>query len=184
MNGWTFSQSSCTQGKSHKKMPLLHATFPQLLLPSYCTTYSVAARLWICGNSARYIYWRHKWWLAVARLSVCRKWEWPVFFNWRGLYNQTLSVWLFMISQLLIAQPVIAISGHLYSSLLGGGGILKSLCPSVVLSVCPIVSAQYLLSRSTVKKNFFLPNLVWWCIIMRQCVVRKNWFSVKVTVRT
>ena len=35
-------------------------------------------------------------------------------------------------------------------------------------------------------KIFFLPNLVWWCIIMRRCVIQKNWFTilnVKVTVR-
>ena len=32
----------------------------------------------------------------------------------------------------------------------GGGGIVESLCPSVVLSLCPIVSAQHLLKRSTI----------------------------------
>ena len=34
--------------------------------------------------------------------------------------------------------------------------------------------------------HFFLPNLVWWCFMMRQCVMRKSWFTifnVKVTVR-
>ena len=50
---------------------------------------------------------------------------------------------------------------------------------SVVLSVCPIVSAPEPL-------NHFLPNLVWWCIIMRWCVMQKNWFTifnVQVTAR-
>ena len=61
-------------------------------------------------------------------------------------------------------------------------GILESLCPSVVLSVCPIVSAECLLNCSTI----FLPNLVRWCTIMRQCVLWKDWFTifnVKVTAR-
>ena len=31
-----------------------------------------------------------------------------------------------------------------------GGGILKSLCLSVILSACPIVSALYLLNRSSI----------------------------------
>ena len=34
---------------------------------------------------------------------------------------------------------------------------------------------------------FYIPNLIWWCVIMRQCVMRKNWFTifnVKVTART
>ena len=33
---------------------------------------------------------------------------------------------------------------------------------------------------------FYIPNLIWWCVIMRQCVMRKNWFTIfnlKVTVR-
>ena len=54
-------------------------------------------------------------------------------------------------------------------------------CTSVVLSVCLIVTAQYLLNG-----NHFLPNLVWWCIVTRRCVMWKNWFtffSVKVTAR-
>ena len=32
----------------------------------------------------------------------------------------------------------------------GGGGLLESLCPSVVLSMCLIMSAQYLLNCSTI----------------------------------
>ena len=58
---------------------------------------------------------------------------------------------------------------------------VESLCLSVLLSMCLIVSAQYLLNCSK-----FIPNLVWLCIIMRLCVMQKNWFtifSVKVTVR-
>ena len=36
-----------------------------------------------------------------------------------------------------------------------GGGILESLCPSVVPSMCLIVSAQYLLNSSTFFSFFF-----------------------------
>ena len=57
-----------------------------------------------------------------------------------------------------------------------------SICLSVFLSMCPILSGQCLLNHSTV----FLPNLVWWCIIMRQRVMQKNrftLFNVKVTAR-
>ena len=64
----------------------------------------------------------------------------------------------------------------------GDTGITWSVCPSVVLSVSPILSAQHLLNYPAI----VLPNLVWWCIFMRQCVRQKNWFtisSVKVTVR-
>ena len=68
----------------------------------------------------------------------------------------------------------------------GGGGYIAitlsicqsvrlSICPSVVLSMCPMVSTQYLLNCSTI---FLKPNLVWWCIIMRQCVLWKNWFTI------
>ena len=52
-------------------------------------------------------------------------------------------------------------------------------------SVCLIVSALYLLNWSTFF-FFFKPNLMWWCIIMKWCVMRKCWFtifSVKVKVR-
>ena len=38
-----------------------------------------------------------------------------------------------------------------------------------IFPVCPIVSTQYLLNCSTI----FLPKLVWWCVIMRRCVMRK-----------
>ena len=37
-----------------------------------------------------------------------------------------------------------------------------------------------------VQPFFLIPNLVWWCIIMSQCVMQKNWFTifnVKVTGR-
>ena len=37
-----------------------------------------------------------------------------------------------------------------------------------------------------VQPFFLIPNLVWWCIIMSQCVMQKNWFTifnVKVTAR-
>ena len=57
----------------------------------------------------------------------------------------------------------------------------------VRLSVCSSVYVSNLVcSVSPEALNHFLPNLVWWCIIMRRCVMRKNWFTifnVKVTVR-
>ena len=60
---------------------------------------------------------------------------------------------------------------------------MLSFCPSVVLSMCRIMSTWYLLNCSTF---FSLPNLVWWCIIKRWRVIKENWFtifSVKVTAR-
>ena len=59
------------------------------------------------------------------------------------------------------------------------GVILKSLCLSVWL--CPLS-----ISWTTQPCSFFLPNLVWCCVLMRRCVMRKKWFpifNVKVTVR-
>ena len=48
------------------------------------------------------------------------------------------------------------------------------------------VPAQYLLNCSTFPLFFNIPNLVWWCIILRWGVMQKNWFTVfnvKVTAR-
>ena len=64
-------------------------------------------------------------------------------------------------------------------------GLLQSRSRSqqmFAISVCRIVFDQCLLNHSTI----FLPNLVWWCIIMRRCVMQKNWFTiinVKATAR-
>ena len=61
---------------------------------------------------------------------ICRKWEKPTFFNdWCGPFyflhcNQALSVWLFMISQLLIARPIVAI-------VLGSAAIFRLISTSV-----------------------------------------------------
>ena len=65
----------------------------------------------------------------------------------------------------------------------GGGVIFESLCLSICSSGC--VSYR-VCSISPERVNQFLPNLIWWCIIMRQYVMWKNWltiFNVKVTVR-
>ena len=56
--------------------------------------------------------------------------------------------------------------------------ITQSVCPSVVLSVCPILSRQYLLNCSTIF-NQTLYGSVWWLNVMQ-----KNWltvFDVKIT---
>ena len=63
--------------------------------------------------------------------------------------------------------------------------LLESLCPSVVCSSVHACKgfARYLLNCSAI---LFLPDLVWWCIIIRQCAMWINWFSifnVKVTAR-
>ena len=61
-----------------------------------------------------------------------------------------------------------------------GASVLESPCQSH-LSMCLILSGQYLLNCSTVS-----PNLVWWCIKMRWSVTHKSQFTifkVKVTVR-
>ena len=58
-------------------------------------------------------------------------------------------------------------------------GITLSICSSVRVS-------DRVRSVSPEQLNLFWPNLVWWCIILGRCVVRKNWFTifyVKVTVR-
>ena len=64
-----------------------------------------------------------------------------------------------------------------------GGRLLELLCPSVRPSVR---QSNRVRSVSPDPLNHFLPNLVWCCIIMRRCVMQKNWFtsfSVKVTAR-
>ena len=48
-----------------------------------------------------------------------------------------------------------------------------------IFSMCPIVYAQPFFF-------FLIQNLIWWCIIMRQCVMQKNCFIIfnfKVTAR-
>ena len=57
----------------------------------------------------------------------------------------------------------------------------QSICSSVHVSNC-----VRSISPEPLNHFFFLPNLAWWCIIMRQCVIRKNWFTifnVEVTAR-
>ena len=62
----------------------------------------------------------------------------------------------------------------------------------MTLSVHPSVCSSFRVSDhvSSISpepcNHLFLSNLVWWCIIMRQCVMQKNWFTtfnVKVTAR-
>ena len=49
----------------------------------------------------------------------------------------------------------------------------------VRLSVCPSVSLpEFVWTISPTPLNHFYPNLVWWCIIMRQSVMHKNWFTI------
>ena len=60
----------------------------------------------------------------------------------------------------------------------GGIGITVHL-----LSCHPVSVSDHVCTISPEPHNHFLPNLLWWCIIMRQCVFEKNWFTVKVTVR-
>ena len=57
------------------------------------------------------------------------------------------NVVVFLVSPLEIRQT------DFYKYWGGMGGILESLCPSVVLSLCQIVSAQYLLNCSTFLKK-------------------------------
>ena len=50
------------------------------------------------------------------------------------------------------------------------GGILESLCPSVRPSVCSSVCVSdhvHSITPEPLNHIFYLPNLVWWCIIMR-----------------
>ena len=61
-----------------------------------------------------------------------------------------------------------------------------NVCPDDIFSVCRSCPLNISRTAQSFFMIFFLPNLVWWCIIMRRCVVRKNWFtifSVKVTAR-
>ena len=55
----------------------------------------------------------------------------------------------------------------------GGGyiGITLSICSSVCVIDC-------VHSVSPEPLSHFLANLEWWCIIMRQCVVWKSWFTI------
>ena len=64
-----------------------------------------------------------------------------------------------------------------------GSGILESFRPFVF---SPAHESSHVHSISPEPPNHLLPNLVWWCIITRRCVMGKNWFiifSVKVTAR-
>ena len=54
------------------------------------------------------------------------------------------------------------------------------------MSVCSSVRVYNIHSVLPELHNHFGPDLIWWCIIMRWCVVQKNWFTifnVKVTAR-
>ena len=67
-----------------------------------------------------------------------------------------------------------------------GGGVYWN--HFVCLSICSSVHvSDHVCSVSPEPLNhFFLPNLVWWCIITRQCVMQKNWFTIfkfKVTAK-
>ena len=56
----------------------------------------------------------------------------------------------------------------------GGGGYMRitpSVCHPVGVSDCGRMISPYML-------NHFLPDVAWWCIIMRQCVLQKNWFTI------
>ena len=142
-------------------------------------------------------------------LCLCHIWSWSGLPGWRGLpqllhghgpggHNCVSSHWA-VGRPFLVSVPHWVLC-HIFNTPLykcvcvcgGGGGLLDSLClsicPSVVLSVCPIVSAWYLLNHSTIFYFliFFLANLVLWCIIMRWWVIYKNLFTlfiVKVTPR-
>ena len=62
-------------------------------------------------------------------------------------------------------------------------GLLCSRSRSQQISKCWWMLDQMISSESL---NLFLPNLVWWCIIMSQIVFQKDWFAifkVKVTVK-
>ena len=56
---------------------------------------------------------------------------------------------------------------------MGGGGILESLCPCVCLfmylslGLCQNISSEQL--------NLLYPNQIWWCIVLSQYVMHKNW---------
>ena len=87
---------------------------------------------------------------------------------------------------IIISQSVLSKIGLLHSRSRSQQRFKMSVnvCPDDIFSVCPIVSMQYFLNQSTL---FFLSNLVLWCIIMSQCALWKNWFTifnVKVTMRT
>ena len=68
-----------------------------------------------------------------------------------------------------------------------GGGYIGIALSGWNLSICSSVRVSNgVRPVSPELLNHFLPNLVWWCIIMRRCVLQKNWFTifnVKVTVR-
>ena len=50
-------------------------------------------------------------------------------------------------------------------------GITLSVCLSVRMS-------EFVQTISPELLNHFEPNLVWWCIIIRRCVLLKNWITV------
>ena len=73
----------------------------------------------------------------------------------------------------------------MHVSLFAGDNI-HSLTKQKFNLVChPVCESNFAWMISPEPLNHFKPNLVWWCIIMKQSVIQKNWLTVtKVTVRS
>ena len=113
-----------------------------------------------------------------------------------GLYNQNMTISVVSSKLLVSLQPNLVWQYSIISwrvLLKIGITAFKVNVMGKVQNVSDCLSRCYFLllsdcvcSVSPELLNHFLPNLVWCCIIMRQCVVRKNWFTVfnvKVTAR-
>ena len=127
------------------------------------------------------------WWCSITSQSVLQK-------NWFTVFNVKVTVrafmikiWLFLLYLLnccyfatrlglLVQHHKLECPVRKWDYCIQGQGHSKGLnC------VCDCVC-----SVSPDPLNHFLPNLVWCCIIMRRCVMQKNWFtifSVKATAR-
>ena len=107
-----------------------------------------------------------------TKVTICHRWK-------IGQYRSFIRFW-WIYTQLLFLFVCFYTGGV-------GGGILESFRPSVCLSVCSSVRvSDRVRSIYPEPLNYFLPNLVWWCVIITRCVMVKKWFSifnVKVTAR-
>ena len=66
-----------------------------------------------------------------------------------------------------------------------GGGLYWNLSARLQFCLC-VRSCPLNISWTAQPFLFFLPNVVWWCIITRRCVMWKSWFTifnVKLTAR-
>ena len=156
-----------------------HVTFARTTWRWICMTLPQVKILWRCSNPTLTSYQNNG---CCCSLLLTLAWS-----GWIGETAVPVAVHLPESGSLTILwKSVIIPTPPPYKY--GGGGILDSLPPSVRMSIChPVCVSNFIWTIPPELLNHFQPNLVWWCIIMRQAVMqkKKKWFAifkVKVTV--